>query len=313
MFVSIITPTYNEADDIRETLEALIALDYEDKEIIVVDASQDETPQIVRSYSTKQVNLIIQSRGKGRAAARNEGILAARGEIVIILNADVRLPRDFIERILKHYEAGADYVLVESRITNIEKLPARYAQVLHEYYFPPRPEIEARMNWTEGFSCRRSAALAVGLFPEGEAFPLVAGEDGWFGEKLAAAGYKKTFDRSIVVTHVAPSEIKSFWDKRVERGRGVPPIWNMRDQWALERIVRAIVISGILSGLALIVPLPSFYRAWQQSVFSPYGRRDVLNFIFCDWLTTAGNLWGLIRGTLDLYQAGIRPNANSPD
>ncbi|MBI5348787.1 MAG: glycosyltransferase family 2 protein [Chloroflexi bacterium] len=97
MFVSIIIPTYNEADDIRQTLDSLVALDYEDKEIIVVDASQDNTPQIVRSYSTKQVTLIIQSRGKGRAAARNEGILAARGEIVIILNADVRLPSDFIQ------------------------------------------------------------------------------------------------------------------------------------------------------------------------------------------------------------------------
>jgi len=306
MFVSIIIPTYNEAHDIRQTLDSLIALDYENKEIIVVDASKDETPKIIKSYPSDQVRLIIQSRGRGRAAARNEGIMAARGEIIIILNADVRLPKDFIQRILKHYEAGADYVLVESRITNIEELPARYAQVLHEYYFPPRPNVEARMNWTEGFSCRHSAALAVGLFPEGKAFPLVAGEDGWFGEKLAAVGYKKIFDRSIVVTHVAPSEIKGFWDKRVERGRGVPPIWNMRDQWRLGRIVRAIIISGILSGLALIIPLPSIHRAWQQSLLSPRGRRDVLNFVFCDWLTTAGNLWGMIRGAIDLYEAGIR-------
>jgi glycosyltransferase involved in cell wall biosynthesis len=305
-FVSIIIPTHNEAADIQQTLDSLVALDYENKEIIVVDASQDETPQIVRSYSSKQVKLIIQSRGKGRAAARNEGILSARGEIVIILNADVRLPRDFIQRIHKHYQAGADYVLVESRVTNVEKLPARYAQVLHEYYFPPHPEIESRMNWTEGFSCRRSAALAVGLFPEGETFPLIAGEDGWFGEKLAAAGYKKIFDRSIVVTHIAPASIKDFGDKRIERGRGVPPIWKLRDQWTLTHITRVVVTASVLSGFALIVPIPSIRRAWQQSFFSPRGRKDFLNFIFLDWLTTAGNVWGLIRGVMDLYQSGIR-------
>ncbi len=306
MFVSIIIPTYNEADDIRETLDTVVALDYEDKEIIVVDASQDETPQIVQNYASKQVKLIIQSRGKGRAAARNEGILAARSEIVIILNADVRLPRDFIQRILKHYESGADYVLVESRITNIEKLPARYAQVLHEYYFPPRPDVEARMNWTEGFSCRRSVALAVGLFPEGEAFPLVAGEDGWFGEKLASAGYKKTFDRSIVVTHIAPASTKDFGDKRIERGRGVPPIWKLRDQWTLTHIIRVVATASVLSGLALIIPIPSIQRAWQQTLLSPQGRKDLLNFVFLDWLTTAGNVLGLIRGVIDLYKAGIR-------
>lgn len=306
MFVSIIIPTYNEADDIRQTLDSLVALDYEDKEIIVVDASQDETPQIVQIYSTRQVKLIIQSRGKGRAAARNEGILAARGEIVIILNADVRLPRNFIQRILKHYEAGADYVLVESRVTNIEHLSARYAQVLHEYYFPPNPDVEARMNWTEGFSCRRAAAISVGLFPEGKMFPLVAGEDGWFGEKLAFAGYKKVFDRRIAVAHVAPFDLKGFWDKRVERGRGVPPIWNLRDHWTLKRIVLTVFTSTCFSGLALLVPIPSLRRAWEQSSLSPYRHRDILNFVLLDWLTTAGNVLGLIYGVIDLYHAGVR-------
>ncbi|MBI5348788.1 MAG: hypothetical protein HZB77_05650 [Chloroflexi bacterium] len=162
------------------------------------------------------------------------------------------------------------------------------------------------MNWTEGFSCRHSAALAAGLFPEGEAFPLVAGEDGWFGEKLAAAGHKKIFDRSIVVTHIAPASAKDFWDKRIERGRGVPPIWKLRDQWTLTHIIRVVITAAFLSSLALVIPMPSIQRAWQQSLFSPRGRKDFINFIFLDWLTTAGNVWGLIRGVIDLYHVSIR-------
>jgi glycosyltransferase involved in cell wall biosynthesis len=306
MLVSIIIPTYNEADDICETLEALIALEYKDKEIIVVDASQDETPQIVRSYSTKQVNLITQSRGKGRAAARNEGILAARGEIVIILNADVRLPRDFIQRILRHYEAGADYVLVESRVTNLESSIARYLQAMHEWQYPPRPEIEANMNWTEGFSCKREAALAVGGIPEGDLVPLLAGEDGWFGENLAAARFRKVFDRSILVTHVMPPDIKTFWRQRAGRSQGMVQIWAMQHHWSLRKIVEVTIKSCTLGIAGLLIPISALTRCWRLSKFSSRGMKDFFVFSLIDWIASTANVWGLIAGVLELQHAGAK-------
>jgi cellulose synthase/poly-beta-1,6-N-acetylglucosamine synthase-like glycosyltransferase len=247
---------------------------------------------------------VRQSRGRGRAAARNEGILAAQGEIVVILNADVRLPHDFIQRILPHYANGADYLLVESRVTNIEYAIPRYIQALHQWHYPPRPEVEARMNWTEGFSCRRAAAIAVGLIPEGDSVTLVAGEDGWFGEKLAAAGYRKAFDRSIVVTHVMPVSPAEFWHQRVGRGQGTPQVWYGRDRWPLSKIALHVLWLGTLSGLALLLPVPAMWRAWQLSAFSPRGRADWLIFAVLDWIESAANVTGLVRGAQELKQAG---------
>lgn len=301
MFVSIIIPTYNEASDIRETLDSLIALDYRDKEIIVVDASKDETPQIVRGYASEQVRLINQSRGRGRAAARNEGLFAARGEIVVILNADVRLPKDFIQRILKHYESGADYVLVESQITNTEYNIPRYLQAMHQWQYPVRPEIEATMNWTEGFSCRREVALAVGGIPEGDPIPLLAGEDGWFGENLAAAGYKKEFDRSIVVTHVMPTSIKEFWHQRAGRSQGMPQIWYMQHHWTKKRIYEVVIKSSIFALLGLMIPFPGFKRAWTLTKYSR-GLSDLIPFAAVDWLASTANMLGLIKGMMELKQ-----------
>jgi glycosyltransferase involved in cell wall biosynthesis len=49
MKFSIIIPTYNEERGIGATLEALLSLDYPDREIIVVDDSSDRTPEIVGS------------------------------------------------------------------------------------------------------------------------------------------------------------------------------------------------------------------------------------------------------------------------
>jgi glycosyltransferase involved in cell wall biosynthesis len=304
-FVSIIIPTYNEAADIRATLDSLAALDYDDYEVLVVDASGDATPEIVTSYPSSKVKLIRQSRGRGRAAARNEGVLAAQGELVIILNADVSLPRDFIKRILPHYEAGADYVLVESRVTNTQFVMPRYIQALHEFHYPARPDVEARMNWTEGFSCRREAALKVGLIPEGDASPLVAGEDGWFGEKLAEAGYKKVFDRSIVVTHVMPTNLGEFWHQREGRGQGTPQVWFGRDGWTLSKITTQVLMLSIPIGLALLIPIPALWRAWQLSAFSPRRRADWLPFAALGWVESAANLMGLFKGVGELRQVRV--------
>jgi cellulose synthase/poly-beta-1,6-N-acetylglucosamine synthase-like glycosyltransferase len=304
--VSIVIPTHDEAVDIRATLDAALALDHDDLEVVVVDASRDATPEIVSRYPCPPVRLLHQAPGRGRAAARNEGIRAARGEILVILNADVRLPRDFVRRILSYYAAGADYVLVESRVSNVETAPARYVQASHERDYPPRPEVEASMQWTEGFSCRRSAALAVGLMPEGAAGPLVAGEDGWFGDLLAAAGYRKAFDRSIVVTHVAPPNLSGFWRQRVGRGQGGPQILHARRGWPLHRIIPAAFHATVRHLLIVLVPLLPLWQGWRLSAYSPRGRVDWLPFAALTWVEAAANARGIAQGVLDLWRAGVR-------
>jgi glycosyltransferase involved in cell wall biosynthesis len=304
--VSVVVPTRNEAADIGATLDALVKLDWGPLEILVVDASRDETPAIVRGYPSPPVRLIPQSRGRGRAAARNEGLLAARGEIVVILNADVLLPPDFVRRIVPHYAAGADYVLVESRVRNTEALPARYLQAMHEWRYPPRPRVEAAMQWTEGFSCRRAAAVAVGLLPEGVPLPLVAGEDGWFGDKLAAAGCRKVFDRSIVVEHVAPARLGAFWRQQVGRGQGWPQVLHGRHGWRWSRVAWTIarVVAG--TALGLVVPVGALRRGWALSARSPRGRRDFLPLATADWLASAAVAAGAAGATVALRRAGAR-------
>lgn len=89
--------------------------------------SRDATPQIVQSYlqrpaAQNRLRYLRQTRATGRSAGRNQGILESSGEVVMILNADVLLPTDFLQRIAVHYQAGADYVVVYSQVANIEHL-----------------------------------------------------------------------------------------------------------------------------------------------------------------------------------------------
>jgi len=289
--VSVVIPTYNEAEDIRRTLDSLLAQTYPHREIIVVDESTDATPAIVAEYASRGVRLIRPERNRGRCGARNLGIRSARGDVVVILNADVFPQADFLERIIRHYESGADYVLVESRVANTEYLLPRYMQAMHEAAYRGAEWIE----WTEGYSCRREAALDVGLFPEDVPIPIPAGEDAYFGARMARK-YRKVIDRSIVVPHVMPRTWRAFWAQHRGRGRGTPlcrvfldgmPPWLVafRAGWRTAWWV-----------LSLVLLVPGVVVAVRLSAYSVRGRRDVPGFFAAWHVNQLAQLTGLWAG-----------------
>jgi glycosyltransferase involved in cell wall biosynthesis len=299
--VSIVVPTYNEEADIGATLDSLVALDYPAKEIIVVDASHDKTPDIVRSYADRGALYIRQTRGIGRAPARNEGILRARGEVVVILNADVRLPTNFLHRIVSHYDAGADFVLVESLIVNLDKPFARYVQAEHDFLFGPGGPI-TDYNWTEGFSCRREAAIAAGGFPE-TIPPMASGEDEAFGLRLRSKGYRRTLDSTIVVTHVNPWTLKDYFNQRHERGYGGPQRLILEDRREMSGVRNAFVRSTIWTSLQIVTLLPPAWYALKLARASEMGLRDLPIFVVARIIELVANRVGNWHGYLDIRRA----------
>ena len=94
--LSIIVPTLDEADVIVAALSALQPLRERGAEVIVVDgASEDRTADLARRFCDR---LLLAARG--RAAQMNAGAAAARGQILLFLHADTRLPRDADQLVL---------------------------------------------------------------------------------------------------------------------------------------------------------------------------------------------------------------------
>lgn len=298
MKFSIVIPTYNEKEDIVGTLDSLVGLKWPDKEIIVVDDSTDETPDIVRRYADRGVRLIRPEKRGGRCEARNRGILESTGEVLVILNADVLLPPDFLDRLSKHYQSGADYVLVESKVLNMNELFPRYLEAQHKWFYDGVDWIE----WTEGFSCRRDAAIAIGMFPTGYPIPLVAGEDGIFGEKLRAGGYRKVIDRSIFVTHIAPATMEGYWPQRVGRTYATPLIWRYVEKRSMFvvffRMIKAL--PGNLFATFLLIPIA--LSAFRFTKFSPKGKSDFFGFMWAAYVEHLAGFWGLWKAFKDLIR-----------
>jgi len=97
--LSIIIPTLNEEEQLPALLKSIKMQAGAEYEIIVVDAnSEDKTRTLAESYGARVID------GGLPARARNLGAAAAKGEIIIFLDADVVLPApDFLEKTLEEF------------------------------------------------------------------------------------------------------------------------------------------------------------------------------------------------------------------
>ena len=89
--VSIITPSYNSADFIDETIQSILSQTYENWEMIIVDdVSPDYSNKIIEEYieGDRRIKLIKLKKNSGPAVARNRAIEEANGKYIAFLDAD---------------------------------------------------------------------------------------------------------------------------------------------------------------------------------------------------------------------------------
>lgn len=87
--ISVVLPTYNRTKTLGRAIESVLAQSYKDIELIVVDdASTDNTESLVSEYSDSRIRYIRLQENSGSCAARNAGIIAAKGEYVAFQDSD---------------------------------------------------------------------------------------------------------------------------------------------------------------------------------------------------------------------------------
>ena len=284
---SIVIPTYNEEKEIFATLAALEKLDYQNKEIIVIDDSTDNTSAIIRSRFSESVTLIKPTMRKGRCEARNIGIREATGDILIILNADVILPVDFIRKIKFHYEQGYDSVTVMADVKNQSSCYARYVDALSVKkeklgIYNKRKITHQGLYWSEGFSVRRDLALKTKLFPSGHSVPIEAGEDVEFVNLLRTNGCIGKIDDKLRIEHIAPDNLLKFWIVRKGRGAGTPQIRLFINNWTYKKVFFIISAKLLIRFLLIVLLIPTISYGYRLSRYSKKKSFfEVVKFSFC--------------------------------
>ena len=136
MKVSVITVCYNSASTIRDTIESVIAQDYEDLEYILVDGGSTDTTMDIVSQFDDGIDVIISEPDEGIYDAMNKGIKAASGDIVGTLNSDDLFTDDRrISELAAFLDAnpeldGAYGDLVFVRRDDVDSITRRYSSKL---------------------------------------------------------------------------------------------------------------------------------------------------------------------------------------
>lgn len=118
MKLSVVVPVYNEKDTLEEIIRRIQATPYEKEIIVVDDASNDGSREILArlAQTTNNLRAFYHERNQGKGAALRTGFAQVTGEVVIIQDADLEYsPRDY-PALLEPIEKGLADVVFGSRL-----------------------------------------------------------------------------------------------------------------------------------------------------------------------------------------------------
>jgi lipopolysaccharide/colanic/teichoic acid biosynthesis glycosyltransferase/GT2 family glycosyltransferase len=267
--ITVVVPAYNAAETIGPCLGALLAqsLPRSAYEIIVVDdGSSDGT----RAIATRSGVRLLSQPNQGPAAARNAGILQARGEIILFTDADCAPTPTWIDEMVKPF-VDPEVVGVRGTYLSAQReLVARFVQMEYEDRYDRMRERE-RIDFIDTYSAgyRRDVLLANGGFDV--SFPMASVEDQELSFRLARKGYKMVFAPGAQVYHLHDRSCWEYAARKFNIG-----YWKaLLASWYPERMVSdahtpqvlkaQIGLMGLAALTALAVPL------WRSTAWAAGG------------------------------------------
>jgi glycosyltransferase involved in cell wall biosynthesis len=188
-------PTFNGKKTLPFTLFNLLKQEYqrENYEIIMVDdGSTDGTVELVNSFidyfHPKGFNIsLLRNIGRGAASARNSGISAAKGKIIVMIDQDVFLPRAWLSEI--------------ANSMNSKEVAGIYGEIITDFanFIEPLMTTSIKKKYLTACAAYwKEVLIEVGMFSE--EFPFYRG-DSELAYKILSRGYKIKYVSSVVVYH----------------------------------------------------------------------------------------------------------------
>jgi glycosyltransferase involved in cell wall biosynthesis len=117
VLVTVVMPCYNERKTIRAIVDRVLAAPFRKELIIVDDGSTDGTRDVLRSEiePLPDVRVILQPENRGKGAALHAGFAGARGDIVVVQDADLEYDPDDIPSLIQPILEGRADVVYGSR------------------------------------------------------------------------------------------------------------------------------------------------------------------------------------------------------
>ncbi|MEO0293473.1 MAG: glycosyltransferase family 2 protein [candidate division WOR-3 bacterium] len=217
MKASVIVVTFNRAPILVHCIDKLLNQSVDDYEVIVVDdGSTDGTEDLIKKIDDKRVLYLKNEKNMGQPFSRNRGIKIANGEVIIFVDSDVLVHKNFVEDHLKIHERN-DKLIVQGLVRHIRDI---------KDYNKMNLKIDGLCLSglvTQNVSVRRKWLLEVGGLDE--SFGTIMGyEDIELGRRLKGIGLKTVYSwRRCLAWHMDGREtderLESVFNKAFMFGR----------------------------------------------------------------------------------------------
>jgi GT2 family glycosyltransferase len=235
------------ADTIRSICDGLII----PAEIIVIDQSDQEHPNLVMQLADKGCSLrYVRVDWVGVARARNTGIALAQYELLAFTDDDMRAAPDWFSALMHALVMAGPRTVVTGQVREgAMETPGGFAPSTNTGQTPRVYEgrIGTDVLWTGNMALYRSAANGVGGFDErlgpGAAFP--AAEDNDFGFRLLEAGYRIVYVPEAILYHRAWRSRRDYVRLQWNYGRGqgayLAKYFSIRDRYMARRMMGSLI------------------------------------------------------------------------
>lgn len=205
--ISVVIPTYNRLETLQHVLPTLLAQDLagDRYELLVCDSnSTDGTAEYMAQIETKHppVRRLAGSYG-GRAAARNAGIRAASGEIVLFNDADILASPNLLSTHLRRHRDRAGIAVIGLEVQVKDLAEYAYKRDHPDARGRLHPPSRRKLSWlyflTGNASVRREDLLRAGCFDE--SFTGYGHEDLELGYRLQRLGIEICYEPNAVNYH----------------------------------------------------------------------------------------------------------------
>ncbi len=284
---SVIIPAFNATKTIAQTLAALKsqagAAPFET--IVVDNGSTDDTLEIAQRLGA----VLLKEKKRGPAAARNCGLRAARGDIILCCDADTVPSRRWVSEMLKAFADPATVLVAGNTLCYPPETAAeRFVERTGVYDMQRalnRPVLPFVLTLNLGV--RRAAALSIGGFCE----ELITAEDVDFSQRLLSAFQTRiVYRESALLYHHCRSDAQALSKQAYSYGDGMAECylrypneiqWNFRQSalvvWRLSgrrcQTIVCAVASALGLGSAETLEFYHYRNLWEKQFFLAFFKK----------------------------------------
>ena len=231
--VSIILPTRNNEDHIANLLDSIFSQKYEGEvEVLVMDSSDDKTPEIAEKYSINHNVRVVRVEPKdyNYGGTRNLGASMTSGDLLVFISTDVIIgDTHWLTNLVKNIEDPLVAGIYGGQVPKEDASPME--EFFIKYTYPNRKKIyslRGKKKLTDFFFSNTNSVIKRRVWEKIPLPEMLKSEDQEWAKRALLAGFKIIYEPDAFVYHSHHYTLKQVFKEYFDSGATMPYVYKDR-------------------------------------------------------------------------------------